>query len=76
MSTLRNVKLLACTTCATQIEVERDEAFNYIEDGSGPYCDQCFFFVERILALEERIKRVEYDVERERLLSLEPGSFT
>jgi hypothetical protein len=71
MSRLSNTKRLNCSICDVLIEVERDEAFNYNTIGDGPFCNQCFYFVGRIEALEEKI------IEREKLehISKDPCGF-
>ncbi len=53
------VRMLFCDVCDRKIIVEEGTEFNYTEDGGGPYCDVCWFFIERIQTLEERINDLE-----------------
>ena len=49
--------VLSCEACERTVEVWYESNFHREEDGTGPYCDQCWFFIERIAELEREVKR-------------------
>jgi hypothetical protein len=51
--------MLFCNVCNMRILIERDSEFNYTSDGDGPFCDNCWFFVEHIEALRDRVTDLE-----------------
>lgn len=51
--------VLDCEICNKRIEKWNSEDFNYTDDGGGPFCDVCWFFIEHIRTLEERINDLE-----------------
>ncbi len=53
------MKMLFCDVCERKITIDRDEEFNHTEDGGGPYCDVCWFFIVELQTLEERIRVLE-----------------
>ena len=53
------MRMLFCDVCNNKITIGEAEEFNYTVDGGGPYCDQCWFFIEQIQTLEERINDLE-----------------
>jgi CRISPR/Cas system-associated protein Cas10 (large subunit of type III CRISPR-Cas system) len=54
------MKMLFCDVCNRKITIGEAESFNYNREGEGPFCDVCFFFVEKIQMLEIRIDDLEY----------------
>lgn len=65
-----------CVACYKQVSVNFDGDFNRTDYGAiGPYCDVCWFFVEQIEGLKDRVKALEgtapmhpspYDLSRRR----------
>jgi hypothetical protein len=54
------MKMLFCRVCNRKITIGEAEEFNHTDDdGGGPFCDVCWFFIERIQTLEERINNLE-----------------
>jgi hypothetical protein len=64
---LKGGKLLHCSVCNTKVEVEVEEAFNYTADGDGPFCYTCWFFVQHIEALRDRVTDLEKKAELDRI---------
>jgi hypothetical protein len=58
------MRLLFCEACDRRITVEGDEEFHRTEEGAGPYCDACWFFVRRIEALQYRVADLEKEVRK------------
>lgn len=48
-----------CKVCDRNICVNCLDDLNHTDDGGGPFCPQCWFFVKQIQALEERINDLE-----------------
>jgi hypothetical protein len=53
------MKMLFCDVCNAKITIIEGEEFNYTENADGPFCDRCWFFVQRIESLGDRIKDLE-----------------
>jgi hypothetical protein len=54
-------RLLGCCVCEKSIEIwgwDGQNEFHREADGTGPYCDICWTFVERIEALELKLAEV------------------
>ena len=45
--------------CGVRIEKFDEEEYDYIKDGTGPYCEKCWVFRERYEELRERIEKLE-----------------
>ncbi len=48
-----------CTACEKKIVYSFDSSINQTDEGIGPYCDTCWFFVREIQALHNRITALE-----------------
>ena len=51
------MKMLFCDVCNRKITIGEAEEFEYTVHGGGPYCEVCWFFIERIEALEKKVSR-------------------
>lgn len=65
-----------CKACDKKIAVHYDGDLNRTDDGGGPFCDGCWFFVQEIENLQERVSDLEgpppmhsspYDLSRRRI---------
>jgi hypothetical protein len=63
---LRGGKLLHCSNCGCKVSVAEEEAFDYTADGDGPFCKQCWFFVQHIEALRDRVTDLEGNAQADR----------
>jgi hypothetical protein len=53
------MKMLFCNVCDRKITIDEVEEFNHTDDGGGPYCDVCWFFVKELMTLEARVVALE-----------------
>ena len=48
-----------CNACNRSITHDFDGDFKYTDEGIGPYCETCWFFVREIQSLHNRITALE-----------------
>ena len=48
-----------CEACERMIHVLNQREFHYTEQGDGPFCDPCWFFMRHIEALLDRVTDLE-----------------
>ena len=48
-----------CNACDRSITHDFDGDFNYTDEGIGPYCETCWFFIRHIEALRDRVTDIE-----------------
>ncbi|KKN92343.1 hypothetical protein LCGC14_0208340 [marine sediment metagenome] len=56
------MRMLFCNVCNRKIVVENGDDFHYSTwetPALGPYCDTCWFFVQQIGALKDRVTYLE-----------------
>ena len=52
-----------CRVCDVRVKpkwtAQNEDKYNYISTFDGPFCDRCFFFMERIEVLSDRVVILE-----------------
>ena len=69
-----NARILDCTVCYKWIEIWDDTSFDYLQDGTGPFCERCWKFGSLIDKLQQKVAKLEDDARRE-YINRYPDSF-